>query len=531
MDLEQLPNKKILEGPAARKKIGEGVAALANAVKVTLGPKGRNVVLDRVNAPPIITKDGVTIALDIKFKDRYMNMGAQLVKEVSRNTADAAGDGTTTSTILADAIYREGLQNVENGGSPIEIKRGIDKAVAAICAKLDTISYPINTKKEIAQIGAIAANNEQWIGDLIADAMDKIGPEGVITVQDGVTPETFVDIKEGMRFDRGYLSEKMLTDKAALKGEYVDAEIVFLAGQLMSTASITPILEKLSEHPKFQTTTFILFAESFSEEVVSMLEHNDAKGNCRIVPIKSLGVGKDKGDMLNDVAVLTGGKVVGYNSDEFCLNCLGKASKVLVTADHTTILGGGGSLEDQMAQVAMLKAKLGKAPDEYAKEHFSERIARIAGGIAVIHAGGRSDAEIIELKHRIEDALGATQAAISEGIVPGGGTALAKLAVKLEVEVDNDDQELGVKIVRRACEAPLRQILLNAGLEPPVILDKVQHSGGWFDGYDAKDGVLTNLQKCGIIDPTRVTKLALNNAASIAGLLLTTEALITNEED
>ena len=530
MDLTQLKNKKILEGEAARKKIAEGVGKLANAVKVTLGPRGRNVVLDRPSHAPIITKDGVTIASEIKFKDRYMNMGAQLVKEVSRNTADAAGDGTTTSTILADAIYREGLRSVENGASPIEIKRGIDKAVTAITNKLTTVSYPTESTEEIAQVGAISANNERWIGDLIADAMDQIGPEGVITVQDGMTSKTFVDITEGMRFRNGYLSELMLTDKENLKGEYEDVEIIFYNDKIMSMSILRHLLTQLESHPSIKTTTFILMADSFSNEVVSYLEKNFMEGYCTMIPVKSLGLGAHKGDMLNDVAVLTGGKTVHHNVTELKPEYLGKAEKVLITAEHTTILGGKGDMEDQLAQVEKLKSMREKAPHDFDKEFYSERIARIAGGIAVIHAGGRSSAEIIELKHRIEDALGATQAAVAEGIVPGGGTALAKLAKKFTIDATHPDQELGAKIVRRACEAPLRQILDNAGIEPPVILNQVQKSPDWFDGFDAKAGDLTNLKERGIIDPTRVTKLALANAASIAGLLLTTEALITEED-
>jgi chaperonin GroEL len=487
-------------------------------------------VLDREASAPIITKDGVTIASEIKFKDRYMNMGAQLVKEVSRNTAAAAGDGTTTSTILADAIYREGLRSVENGASPIEIKRGIDKAVDAICKKLNKIAFPIETTEEVAQVGAISANNERWIGDLIANAMDQIGPEGVITVQDGLTPETFVDITEGMRFKKGYQIESMLTNIEALKGEYEDVAVLYFNGKLMARNILVPLMNELSKHPKFGTTTFLLIADVFGPQVLELLEHNSKQGNCQVIPVVNPGVSNGKADALRDMAALTGGKVVGADVPDFKLEYLGTAEKVIMTSDHTTIIDGVNPIELQLDYVEKLKAQREKAPSAFDKEYFSERIARIAGGIAVIHVGGRSDAAITELKHRIEDALGATQAAVEGGIVPGGGTALAKLALRFDIDAENDDQELGATVIRKACEAPLRQILENAGIEPPVILAKVRESADWFDGYDAKANVLTNLKESGIIDPAMVTKLALANAASIAGLLLTTEALITDEE-
>jgi len=531
MDLTQLDNKQILRGKDIRSKIKEGVAKLADTVKVTLGPCGRNVILNRENTGPIITKDGVTIASEIKFKDPWKDMGAQLVKEVSRRTADAAGDGTTTSTVLADAIYREGLRSVENGANPIELRRGIDKATAAIIKKLATVSYPTSSTKEISQVGAISANNESWIGELIADAMDQIGPEGVITVQDGMTAETFVDITEGMKFNNGFLSEKMLTDGESLKGEYSDVNVICFNGKVMSPAILTSLMNPLSEHPKFGTEVFLLIADSFSGEVIKTLEHNYHNGNCTVIPVKSHGVNQYKGEMLNDIAVLTGGKTIGYNTDSLTLSSLGKADKVVMTASSTLILGGQGDFEEVTVLVNSLKSKRDRAPQAFDKEFYSERIARVAGGVAIIHAGGRSDAEITELKHRIEDALGATQAAVAEGIVPGGGTALEKLANKFEIDAENPDQELGAKIVRVACEAPLRQILLNAGVEPAIILAQVQKSADWFDGYDAKEGRLTNLKNFGIIDPTKVTRLALDNAASIAGILLTTEAGVTKEEE
>jgi len=531
MDLTQLSDKQIMTGAELRKEIGEGLGKLADTVKVTLGPCGRTVILDRETTNPIITKDGISVALEIKFKNPWMNFGAQLVKEASKRTADAAGDGTSTTVVLTDAIYREGLRGVENGANPIELRRGIDKATAAIIKKLATVSYPTSSTKEISQVGAISANNESWIGELIADAMDQIGPEGVITVQDGMTAETFVDITEGMKFNNGFLSEKMLTDEESLKGEYSDVNVICFNGKVMSPAILTSLMNPLSEHPKFGTEVFLLIADSFSGEVIKTLEHNYHNGNCTVIPVKSHGVNQYKGEMLNDIAVLTGGKTIGHNTDSLTLSSLGKADKVVMTASSTLILGGQGDFEEVTGLVNSLKSKRDRAPQAFDKEFYSERIARVAGGVAIIHAGGRSDAEITELKHRIEDALGATQAAVAEGIVPGGGTALAKLANKFEIDAENPDQELGAKIVRVACEAPLRQILLNAGVEPAIILDQVQKSADWFDGYDAKAGRLTNLKDYGIIDPTKVTRLALDNAASIAGILLTTEAGVTKEEE
>jgi len=530
VDLEQLSNKQILSGSDARKRLAAGIDKLARTVKVTLGPKGRNVVLDRKNSSPIITKDGVTIASEIKVSDPYMNMGIQLVKEVSRNTANAAGDGTTTSTVLADSLFREGLKAVETGNSsPIEIKRGMDKAVEAVCSKLDRITYHIDSVKEISQVGAISANNETWIGELIADAMDQIGPEGVITVRDGLTPKTFVDITEGMRFNHGYMCESMITDPDKLSSEHNQVKVICFNGNLTSPATLRSILEPLSEHPGFESNTYLLIADSFMGSITQILEHNYKNGSCTIIPVKSPGVGVHKGDMLNDIAVLTGGKTVGHNAAKFDLDCLGTAERVALTPKHTTIIGGAASTPDLLNLVDKLKAQRERAPSDFDKEFYSERIARLAGGIAVIHAGGRSEAEIIELKHRIEDALGATQAAVSEGIVPGGGTALAKLAPKVIVEVSNRDQQLGVDIVKRACEEPFRQILDNAGVEAAAYLRDVRQSEDWFDGMDMKIGKLTNLKEAGIIDPTKVTKLALRNAASIAGLLLTTDALVTEE--
>ena len=530
----KLTTKQLISGTEARKRLASGVKKLADMVKVTLGPSGRNVVLNRPSSSPIITKDGVTVAKEMKFVDPFEDMGAQMVKEVSINTASAAGDGTTTSTVLAHAIYSEGLKAVENGHNPIEIKRGIDKTVKAIIKKLDRVSYPTESTEDIARVGTISANNERWIGDLIAKAMDQIGSDGVITIQDGVAPETTVDIANGTRIRQGYLSEVMLTDREKFEGKYEDVKFIFFNGKLQSTPSLMRLLEQLQECTTkdfLQAHPIVLIADNFTNEVVEVLEAQYVNGIATIIPINSHGVGAEKGDMLKDLAVLTGGKVVGYEVDTLTSECFGTAEQIDITKDHYTILGGKGEDEAIISQIDRLKHYRQNAKHAFAAEHFNERIATLSGGLAVIYVGGRSKPEKIELKHRIEDALGATQAAVAEGYLPGGGTALAKIAKRIQVETDNEDQEIGLKIIRRACEEPLRQILLNGGIEPAVILDKVQSSSDFFIGYDAKAEVLTDLKECGIIDPTKVTKLAISNAASVAGIMLTTEGMITDLGD
>ena len=532
MNTLKLTTKQLLHGAEARKKMAEGVKKTADMVKVTLGPRGRHVVIDRPSSSPIITKDGVTVAKEMKFEDKFENMAAQMVKEVSVNTANAVGDGSSTSIILADAIYRQGLKSIEHGANPVEVNRGIDKAVKAIVAKLTTVSYPTETKEDIARVGAISANNERWIGDLIADAMDQIGPEGVITIQDGALPDTYVDIADGTRIRQGYLSEMLLTDQENHKGIYEDVKFLFYNGKLQSVPSLRKLLDQVAKNTTrdfLREYPIILVADNFSVDVVEFLEAQYINGVATIVPVNSHGVGAEKGDMLNDLALITGGKVVGYGGvDTFTKDCFGSAKQFEITHEHYTILDGAGNTDEIMKQVDKLKFAKSKAKHAYAAEHFSERIATLAGGIAVIYVGGRSKPEKIELKHRIEDALGATQAAVSGGFLPGGGTALVKIANKVNVEVDNEDQEIGVKIIKRACEEPLRQILLNGGIEPAVILHQVLKSDDFFIGYDAKAGELTNLRERGIIDPTQVTKLAIGNAASVAGLMLTTEGMITN---
>lgn len=439
---------------------------------------------------------------------------------------------TTTSTIMADAIYRQGLQSIENGHNPIEVKRGIDKAVTAILNKLSTVSYPTETTEDIAKVGAISANNEAWIGELIAGAMDQIGPEGVITIQDGVRPDTYVDIAEGTRIRQGYLSEVVLTEPSKHRGEYEDVRFIFYNGKLQSRPAIIRLLDQVAKATNkdfLQIHPIVLVADNFSSDAVELLEDQFVNGIATIIPVNSHGVGVEKGDMMNDLAILTGGKVVGYGGiDTFTADCFGSASKFEINHENYTILEGGGDPEAIMEQVEKLKFAKSKAKHAYASEHYSERIASIAGGVAIIYVGGRSKPEKIELKHRIEDALGATQAAVAEGFLPGGGTALLKIASKVKVDVDNEDQEIGVKIIRKACEAPIRQILENGGIEPAVILHQVMKSEDFFDGYDAKLGELTNLRERGIIDPTLVTKLAISNAASVAGLMLTTEGMITD---
>ena len=535
MDLAQLGNKQIESGSKARQLIKQGVQKLANAVKVTLGPRGRNVVIDRQHSAPIITKDGVTVASEIKLSNKYENMGAQLVKEVSRNTANAAGDGTTSATILAEAIYVEGLRSVENGASPIELKRGIDKAVEALTAKLTTVSYPTSSNEEIANVGAISANNEMWIGELIADAMDQVGKEGLITVQDSKAAKTRVEIADGMRFYNGYMLETTISDKEQLIGEYNDVSVLCYNDKIMSMSVLSKIMKKLAaeDRERFRDYPIVILADAFGAEVLKTIEANNIAGHCLIIPIKSFGVGSQKGEMMEDVSILTGGKTVMLREvSEVEWGVIGTADQITITAEDTTILGGAGTTEALQSRIATLKTMKEKAPTDFDKEFFNERIARLAGGIAIIYAGGRSDAETIELRHRIEDALGATQAAVAEGLVPGGGTALAKLAHRLTIPSDlHPDQKLGYEIVKKACFAPLSQILWNAGLEPVLITKEVLDSEEWFDGYDAKAGELTNLLQRGIVDPTRVTKLALNNAASISGLLLTTEVIITEEDE
>jgi chaperonin GroEL len=534
MDLTQLSTKQLEHGSGARQLIKQGVNKLADAVKVTLGPRGRNVVIDRDRVAPIITKDGVTVANEIKFRNKFENMGAQLVKEVSRNTANAAGDGTTSSCVVAAAIYNEGLRSVENGSSPIELKRGIDKAVADLTAQLTKFSYPTSSTQDIANVGAISANNEMWIGELIADAMDKVGKDGLITVQDGKSPETYVEVTDGMRWYNGYMLDTTITDREKLVGEYNDVTVICYNDKIMSLNIIGKIMNELAkDKEKFSEFPILLIADAFGADVLKVIETNNLAGNCHVIPIKSFGVGSQKGDMLEDVAILTGGKAVKHrDTTEVTWDVAGIAESVIITEGTTTIIGGKGRANEIKNRVARLKTMKDKAPTDFDKEFFNERIARLAGGIAVIYSGGRSDAEIIELRHRIEDALGATQAAVAEGLAPGGGTALAKLSNRLVIpEGLHPDQRLGYEIVKRACFAPLRQILVNAGYEPSLIIKDVLDTGDWFDGYDAKEGELTNMLERGIVDPTRVTKLVINNAASISGLLLTTEVLITDEDE
>ncbi len=524
---------KVLEfGDSAREYILKGVNKLADAVAVTMGPRGRNVVIDRKFGSPTITKDGVTVAREVELKEPYENMGAQLVKEVASKTSDIAGDGTTTATVLARAIYREGLRNVTAGANPIEIKRGIDKAVIKVVEELKKISKDVTDKKQIAEVGTISANNEAEIGNIIAEAMDKVGKNGVITVEEAKSMETALEVVEGMRFDRGYLSPYFATNTDKMIAELEDPFIVITDKKISSMQEFLPIVEKIAKAGK----PFIVIAEEVEGEALATLVVNKIRGTISCVAVKAPGFGDRRKEMLRDIAILTGGQVIseetGMKLDTADLSMLGKAKKVIVDKENTTIVDGLGSKEDIQGRISQIDAQIGQSTSEYDKEKLRERKAKLAGGVAIIKVGAATETEMKEKKARVEDALNATKAAVDEGIVPGGGTSLLRCQNVLdEMSVENEEQEIGIRIIRKVLEEPARVIANNAGFEGSIIVNKIRDNSDIGYGFDARGGEFVNMFEKGIVDPTKVERTAIQNAASVAGLMLTTETLIADNPE
>ena len=516
----------------ARAALKRGVDQLAEAVKVTLGPKGRNVVIDKKFGAPTVTKDGVTVAKEIELSDPLENMGAQMVKEVATKTSDLAGDGTTTATVLAQAIFREGLKNVTAGVNPMALKRGIDKAVAVVVEELKTMSVPTQGKKEIAQVGSISANNDKEIGDLIAEAMEKVGKDGVITVEEAKGLETTLETVEGMQFDRGYLSPYFVTDPEKMEAVLEDAMILIHDKKISSMKDLLPILEKVAQLGK----PLLIIAEDIEGEALATLVVNKLRGTLRVCAVKAPGFGDRRKAMLADVAILTNGQViseeVGFKLENAVVTDLGKAKRIVIDKDNTTLIDGGGDDDKIKGRIKEIKAAIDKTTSDYDKEKLQERLAKIAGGVAVINVGAATESEMKEKKARVEDALHATRAAVEEGIVAGGGVAFIRAQKALDkLKFEDSDEHIGIGIVRRAIEEPIRMIVQNAGGEGSIVVEKVRNSKDNNYGYNALTDEYENLVEAGVIDPTKVTRTALQNAASIAGLLLTTEALIVEKKE
>jgi chaperonin GroEL len=513
----------------AREKLKKGVDALANAVKVTLGPKGRNVVIDKKFGAPTVTKDGVTVAKEIELKDPIENMGAQLLKEAASKTADLAGDGTTTATVLAQAIVTAGLKNLASGANPMGLKRGIDKGVNAVIEHLKKQSKTISNNNEIKQVGTISANNDTEIGEMIADAMSKVGKDGVITIEEAKGRETYVKTVEGMQFDRGYLSPYFATDAEKMLVEYENAHVLIYDKKISSMKELLPILEK-----QVQTgAPLLIIAEDIEGEALATLVLNRIRGALKVVAVKAPGFGDRRKAMLEDIAILTGGTVIseerGYKLENATLDVLGRVGKVIIDKDDTTLIEGKGKESDIKARVAQIKSQIENTTSDYDKEKLQERLAKLSGGVAVLYIGAPTEVEMKEKKDRVDDALHATRAAVQEGIVPGGGVALVRAIEALNnVKYDDADEKTGIDIIRRALEEPLRCIVTNAGGEGSVIVQKILEGSGDF-GYNARTETFENLFSSGVIDPTKVTRIALENAASVASLLLTTECVISDE--
>ncbi|GJG87596.1 60 kDa chaperonin [Gemmatimonadetes bacterium T265] len=516
----------------ARAALKRGVDQLAEAVKVTLGPKGRNVVIDKKFGAPTVTKDGVTVAKEIELNDPLENMGAQMVKEVATKTSDNAGDGTTTATVLAQAIFREGLKNVTAGVNPMALKRGIDKAVGAVTEELKRISVPTSGKKEIAQVGAISANNDHEIGNLIADAMEKVGKDGVITVEEAKGLETTLETVDGMQFDRGYLSPYFVTDPDKMEAVLEDAYILIHDKKISSMKDLLPALEKVAQAGR----PLLIIAEDVEGEALATLVVNKLRGTLRVAAVKAPGFGDRRKAMLQDVATLTAGQVisdeVGFKLENAVLSDLGRAKRIVIDKDNTTLIDGAGTQDAIQGRIKEIRGSIEKSTSDYDKEKLQERLAKLAGGVAVINVGAATEAEMKEKKARVEDALHATRAAVEEGIVPGGGVALVRAQKALEgLKLDDTDEQIGVQIIRRAVEEPLRMIVQNAGAEGSIVLEKVRSNSDSKYGYNALTDTYEDLVQAGVIDPTKVTRTALQNAASISGLLLTTEALIVEKKE
>lgn len=522
--------KKIFFETDAREKLKKGVDTLANAVKVTLGPKGRNVILDKKFGAPAITKDGVTVAKDIELKDAIENMGAQLVKEVASKTADMAGDGTTTATVLAQAIFNAGIKNVAAGANPMDLKRGIDKAVIAVLESLKKQSKQIKDNKEIAQVATISANSDEEIGKLIADAMEKVGKDGVITIEEAKGTTNDLKTVEGMQFDRGYLSPYFVTNAEKMEAELDKPFILITEKKISSMKEILPVLEQVAQSGR----PLLIIAEDVDGEALATLVVNRLRGALKVCAVKAPGFGDRRKAMLQDIATLTGGEVISEEKGftlESAGNYLGEAKRIIVDKDNTTIVDGKGSKDAVKARINEIKAQIETTTSDYDREKLQERLAKLAGGVAILYVGAATEVEMKEKKDRMDDALHATRAAIAEGIVAGGGVALVRAIEVLDkVEVENEDQKTGVNIIRQALEAPLRTIVANAGGEGSVIVNKVKEGKKDF-GYNARLNKFENMFEAGIIDPTKVTRLALENAASISGLLLTTECVIADEPE
>ncbi len=523
--------KELIFGVDARAKLKRGVDQLAEAVKATLGPKGRNVVLDKKFGSPTVTKDGVTVAKEIELPDPIENMGAQMVKEVATKTSDIAGDGTTTATVLAQAIFREGLKNVTSGVNPMALKRGIDKAVEVVLEELKKVSVSTKGKKEIAQVGAISANNDHDVGDIIADAMEKVGKDGVITVEEAKGLQTELETVDGMQFDRGYLSPYFVTDPDKMEAVLEDAVILIHDKKISSMKDLLPVLEKVAQMGK----PLLIIAEDVEGEALATLVVNKLRGTLKVCGVKAPGFGDRRKEMLRDVAVLTGGKVisdeVGFKLENTVLSDLGKAKRVVVDKDNTTIVDGGGKHAEIDGRIGEIRAAIEKSTSDYDKEKLQERLAKLAGGVAIINVGAATETEMKEKKSRVEDALHATRAAVEEGIVTGGGVALLRCqpaVAKLKLE---EEEQIGAEIVRRSLEEPIRMIAQNAGAEGSIVVAKVRESKEKNFGYNALTDSYEDLVAAGVIDPTKVTRTALQNAASIAGLLLTTEAVIVEKKE
>jgi chaperonin GroEL len=522
---------KLLQFDAeARANLKKGVDILAEAVKVTLGPKGRNVVLDKKFGAPTVTKDGVTVAKEIELEDPFQNLGAQMVKEVASKTSDVAGDGTTTATVLAQAIFREGLKNVTAGANPMHIKRGIDEAVKAVVEEIKRLAKPLPGKTEIAQVGAISANNDKAIGELIADAMEKVGKDGVITVEEAKGTETTLEVVEGMQFDRGYLSPYFITNPDTMEAILEEPLVLIHDKKISAMKDLLPILEKVAQMGR----SLLIIAEDVEGEALATLVVNKLRGTLRVAAVKAPGFGDRRKAMLEDIAILTGGRVIseeaGFKLENATLSDLGSAKRVVIDKDNTTIVEGGGRTEDIQARIAQIKKQIETTTSDYDREKLQERLAKLAGGVAVIRVGAATEVEMKEKKARVEDALHATRAAVEEGIVPGGGVVFIRAMKALDNLKLEGDAKIGVDIVRRALEEPLRQIAENAGWEGSVVVQRVKEGKDGF-GFNAETETFEDLYQAGVIDPAKVARVALENAASVAGLLLMTEATVVEKPE
>jgi chaperonin GroEL len=525
-----MPAKLVRFSQEAREKILKGVNVLADAVTVTLGPKGRNVVLEKSFGAPTVTKDGVTVAKEIELEDKFENMGAQMVKEVASKTSDVAGDGTTTATVLARSIFTEGIKMVAAGHDPMSLKRGIDRAVESVTGELKNLSKPTKDRKEIAQVGTISANNDSTIGDIIAEAMEKVGKEGVITVEEAKGLDTTLEVVEGMQFDRGYLSPYFVTDPERMEAKLEDAYVLIHEKKISSMKDLLPILEAIAKTGK----PFLLVAEDVEGEALATLVVNKIRGTLACTAVKAPGFGDRRKAMLEDIAILSGGRVIaeelGIKLENVTLNDLGRAKRIVIDKDNTTVIDGAGKKADIEGRIKQIRAQIEETTSDYDREKLQERLAKLVGGVAVIRVGAATEIEMKEKKARVEDALHATRAAVEEGVVPGGGVALIRCLSSLETQRDGEEEKVGVNIIRKALEDPCRWIAANAGWEGSVVVDKVKNNKVPF-GFNAASEEFEDLMKAGIIDPTKVVRTALQNAASVASLLLTTECMVAEKPE